>query len=46
MIEPQPLCYVIKASPEGPYPECCALKQMCPGDNGYNATLADSHAIG
>ena len=41
MIEPPPLCYVIKASPDEPYPDCCDFKIMCPGDDGYNATLAN-----
>ena len=41
MIEPPPLCYVTQASPDEPYPDCCAIKQVCPGDDGYNATLAN-----
>ena len=45
-VEPQPLCYIIKASPHLPYPECCQLVQLCPGDAGYDATKAGNHVIG
>ncbi|KAK7100819.1 uncharacterized protein [Littorina saxatilis] len=37
---PSPACYITKAAPDQPYPECCRIAPRCPGDVGYNPTMA------